>query len=64
MDYPMNYPMDFLTLQVSCMYIAALKGSHCVSTLSNGVENFPLKSVEKFPVILYGYYFQLPFFVA
>jgi hypothetical protein len=35
-----------------------------VHDLSNGVENFPLKSVEKFPVKLWGYCFQPPFFVA
>ena len=40
MDYPMNYPMDFLTLQVSCTYIAALKGLHCVSTSYNVLRDF------------------------
>ena len=30
--------------------------------LSNGVENFPVKSVEKFPVIVQAYCFSAAFF--
>jgi hypothetical protein len=32
------------------------------ASLSNGVENFPVKSVEKFPVIVQGYCFSAAFF--
>ena len=45
-------PNDFPPWQTVCDHFS----------MSNGVENFPVKSVEKFPVRVQGYCFSAAFF--